>query len=180
MRLVKELETAAMPVWKAMLAHPFMQGLANGSLPDDIYAFYLAQNYPYLVEYARVLGTACGKTNDLPFLRVMADMLEKTLGFELALNRKNAAQLGISEETLLASELAPNALAYVNFLHYTANAGGPLQICAALYPCPVSYCLLARWMLEQGAEGGLAHPLYGEWIRGYSSEETQVLSLIHI
>ncbi|MBR6625920.1 MAG: twin-arginine translocation signal domain-containing protein, partial [Mailhella sp.] len=34
---------AALPSFKKILEHPFVKGLADGSLPEDVFAFYIRQ-----------------------------------------------------------------------------------------------------------------------------------------
>ena len=51
-----ELWRGITDVYDAILAHPFLGGLADGSLPPDSFAFYVVQDALYLREYARALA----------------------------------------------------------------------------------------------------------------------------
>gem|GEM_PF-4678291 len=46
--------------------HPFVQGLADGTLPVERFRFYMAQDYVFLVEYGRIWGLAVAKARDRP------------------------------------------------------------------------------------------------------------------
>ena len=40
-----ELRLAAAPIWEADLKHPFVRGIADGTLPKENFKFYLIQDY---------------------------------------------------------------------------------------------------------------------------------------
>src|SRR3974390_2704190 len=43
-------------IYGAILAHPFVTGLTDGTLPEEAFAFYVVQDALYLREYARALA----------------------------------------------------------------------------------------------------------------------------
>ena len=50
---------------EASLHHPFVQGIANGTLPVEKFKFYMLQDAYYLKHYTKVLALAATKaTND--------------------------------------------------------------------------------------------------------------------
>jgi thiaminase/transcriptional activator TenA len=58
-------------MWSAMegifariLAHPFVAGLTDGSLPRDAFEHYVVQDALYLVDYARALAIVGAKGPD--------------------------------------------------------------------------------------------------------------------
>ena len=51
-----ELWQGVAGVYDAILAHPFLTGLTDGSLPHDAFAFYVVQDAIYLHSYARALA----------------------------------------------------------------------------------------------------------------------------
>ena len=55
------LWTTAEPIFDAILAHPFLRGITDGSLPEEKFRFYVQQDSLYLREYARCLATASVK-----------------------------------------------------------------------------------------------------------------------
>jgi TENA/THI-4/PQQC family len=44
------------PIRAAIYAHPFLHGLADGSLPRPLFQHYIIQDSHYLADYARVLA----------------------------------------------------------------------------------------------------------------------------
>jgi len=61
MPFTEELYRAARPIWDAQVEHPFVQGIANGSLDEQIFKRWILQDYLYLKEFARVFAWAAAK-----------------------------------------------------------------------------------------------------------------------
>ena len=53
MRLTTELWAAIEPIYAAILRHPFVRGLTDGTLPRESFEFYAIQDALYLREFAR-------------------------------------------------------------------------------------------------------------------------------
>ena len=60
-RLWREIE----PTFAAILDHPFPAGLVDGTLAEDVFAQYVAQDVHYLREYARALAIVSAKAPTL-------------------------------------------------------------------------------------------------------------------
>ena len=50
-----------------------------------------------------------------------------------------------------------------------ADRGGPREITAAILACSWSYAEIGRTLAKR--PGAAEHPFYGEWVRGYASED---------
>lgn len=48
-------------LWSEFIDHPFVRGIANGTLPLESFIFYLKQDYLYLQHYARAAALAAYK-----------------------------------------------------------------------------------------------------------------------
>src|SRR5918993_704647 len=48
-------------IYGAILAHPFLTGLTDGTLPEDAFRFYVVQDALYLTRYARALSICAAK-----------------------------------------------------------------------------------------------------------------------
>ena len=68
------LHAAAAPVWAKCLAHPFVTGLGDGSLPVEKFRFFMLQDYLYLFDYARVFALGVVKARDPELMRILQTM----------------------------------------------------------------------------------------------------------
>ena len=168
MSFTDELLKAALPLWDQQLAHPFVRGIADGSLAAEKFRRWVLQDYLYLQEFARVFAWAATKSDRLESMRWFASALHLTLETEMELHRRYAARFGITEEDLAAEEMWPTTRAYTDFLVRTAAEGDLADLVAALLPCAWGYVHVAQQMQKSGPP---ADERYGEWIRQYASDE---------
>ena len=64
MTFTDELWAANADIYAAILAHPFITGLTDGTLPEAAFAHYIVQDAIYLRDYARSLAVVA--TRDFP------------------------------------------------------------------------------------------------------------------
>ena len=170
MRLTEEMRAAAAPIWEAQLAHPFVRGIADGTLEPEKFERWIRQDWLYLLEFARVFAWAAAKADRLESMRWFAGILDLTLNTEMALHREYAARFGIPQAELDREEMWPTTRAYTDFLVRTAAADDMAGLLAALLPCAWGYAWLGA-RLDKG--GPPADPRYADWIRQYAAPEFQ-------
>ncbi|MEE9285493.1 MAG: thiaminase II [Dehalococcoidia bacterium] len=161
-------------IWRKILAHPFVRGLGDGSLAVDRFAFYLRQDYLFLIEYGRVLALAAAKAPDLAGMRRFSQLMHATLTEEMELHRRYCAGFGISAGDLERTRTAQATSAYTNFLLSAAYGGSIREIAAVLLPCQWGYCEIGLHLASTGDTSEANR--YGEWIRTYSSPAFQELA----
>jgi len=167
--LSARLRERASPVWEREFAHPFVQGLGDGTLDPERFKVWLRQDYLFLVEYCRVLALAAARAEDLETMGRFADFLQATLRTEMDLHRRYAAKFGIDAGELEAAVPAPAMKAYTDFLVRVAFEGPLVAIVAALLPCAWGYAEIARRLAARPERP--ADDRYREWIRTYTSPE---------
>ncbi len=167
-RFTDELLEAARPIWEAQLEHPFVRGIADGSLPEETFRNWVEQDYRYLKEFARIFAWAAAKADRLESMGWYAAALDLTLNTEMELHRTYARRFGLTPEDLEEVEMWPTTRAYTDFLVRTAADGEMADLVAALLPCAWGYA----WVAKRMAEGGPpADERYADWIEQYTSEE---------
>jgi thiaminase/transcriptional activator TenA len=164
----EEFFLAARPVWEAQAAHPFVRGIADGTLDPELFKRWVRQDYRYLIEFSRVLGLAAARADRLESMTWYADLLHLTLGTEMDLHRRYAARFGISEEELQAEPMWSTTRAYTDFLVRTAATGEAADLPAVLLPCEWGFLHLAEGM---AAGGPPRDARYADWITQYASPE---------
>ena len=163
------LHQAAAPVWERCLAHPFVTGLGDGSLPVEKFRYFMLQDYLYLFDYARVFALGVVKARDPELMRTFAASVESILNGEMKIHRAYMARLGISEAQVFAVQPALDNLSYTHYMLSVANAGTPVEIVASILACSWSYAEIGQELAK--LPGALEHPFYGEWVQSYSGEE---------
>ena len=164
-----KLHEAATPIWARCLAHPFVTGIGDGSLPVEKFRYFMLQDYLYLFDYARVFALGVVKARDPELMRAFAANVDATLNGEMNLHRAYMKRLGITEEQVLSVRPALDNLSYTHYMLSVAHTGTTAEIVAAILACSWSYAEIGRVLAK--VPGALGHPFYGEWIASYAGEE---------
>ena len=96
---------ASREIWAGYLNHPFVRGIADGSLAVNKFRFYLLQDYLYLFDYAKVFAQGVVKSREPEIMRTYASYVASILNGEMEIHRGYMARLGITETQ--ASLLSP-------------------------------------------------------------------------
>lgn len=163
------LHDAAAPVWEACLRHPFVTGIGDGTLDMEKFRYFMLQDYLYLFDYARVFALGVVKARDPELMRVFAANVDAILGGEMKIHRAYMKRLDITEEQVFSIKPALANLSYANYMLSVAQTGGPMEIVVSILACSWSYAEIGQALAA--IPGAAEHPFYGEWIRGYASEE---------
>jgi thiaminase/transcriptional activator TenA len=170
----EELKKEGETIWREIFAHPFVRGIADGSLPEEAFRYYMSQDYVFLIEYARVLALGVSKGHNLEVMGRFAKLLDATLNEEMSLHKAYASRFGITESDLEAVELAPTARAYTRHLLEVAYSGSLPEIAASLMPCQWGYAEIGSRLAREGDVSD-ANP-YVDWIQTYASEDFQSIA----
>jgi thiaminase/transcriptional activator TenA len=165
-------ETTA-PLWRAILAHPLVTAIGDGSLSADRFEFYLRQDYVYLVDFSRVLALAAAKAPDEETTAFFSSLLQTTIGVEMEIHRTTSAAFGIGARDLERTEPALVTAAYTSTLLRTAYEGTFGDITAALLPCAAGYVEIASQLEERGLP---EEPHLRAWIEAYASPEMKEIA----
>jgi len=163
-RRSQRLRQLAAPQRAACLAHPFVRGIASGSLPAAVFARWVVQDWHYLQTYLQVLGTLARTAPCAHARQRWGQMAVLTRDEELDLHRSFAQRFDIAPAQLAGAAVWPGTLAYSAFQVEQANRSYGRGV-AALVPCGVGYVTLARAL---AAESAPADDRYADWIRMYS------------
>ncbi len=164
----QQVRQRADPVWKAILEHPFVQGIGSGALPGDRYEFFLKQDYLYLIEFSRMFAVLSARAEQLADMAYFAKLLDVTLNMEMDLHRLTCTELGISSEDLEKTQPALVTQAYTDFLVRTAYQETLAGSLAALLPCAWGYVVIGKELMAKGLPPA---PQYRAWIETYASRE---------
>ena len=162
-----ELWDAIRPVYAAILEHPFLLGLADGTLPEESFRYYVLQDGIYLRSFARALSLAGVRSGDESTLLMFDEHSAGTIAVERSLHEDFLKDLGVTEDEARTTQASPTTLAYTSYLLKTAALGDYPQVLGAVLPCYWIYREVGKALLE----GGSPNPRYQRWIDTYSGEE---------
>ena len=155
------------PVYAAILEHPFVAGLTDGTLPADRFAHYLIQDAHYLRDYARALSLLSARAPDEEGVRLFAEHAQAAIVDEKALHRELLPALGIAPETVDATEPAPACISYTSFLLSVCHGGSFAEALGAVLPCYWIYQEVGRALVAKGSPD----ERYQRWIDTYAGDE---------
>jgi thiaminase/transcriptional activator TenA len=160
MGFTEQLVEANRDLWAAMAGHPFVLGLAEGTLPDGALQAWVQQDRVFVVEERRVVAAlrAHGLPSRLDDL--LAD-LDRSLVLEAEAFARTAAEHGFAAEV----EPWPVCLGYTSYLLCAAHDGA-LEGLTALYAAERAY--LDTWTAV--AKLSPSDSAYHAWIRNWSGQ----------
>jgi thiaminase/transcriptional activator TenA len=159
MSLARTLWQANADWAQKILAHPFVRGLGDGSLPVASFKSYVAQDAYFLEAFARAYAFCLANCTARQDLHLFAELIAGVLE-ELKLHKSYAERWQVD---LTSVTPVPATQAYVGFLLTNARHGHLGETVAAMTPCMRLYA----WLGQSLAAGNVA-PLYGEWVKTYA------------
>jgi thiaminase/transcriptional activator TenA len=147
-------------LWAAMAAHPFVLGLADGTLPDRALQAWVQQDRIFVVEERRMVAAL--RAHGLPSRvdDLLVD-LDRSLAGEAQAFARKAAEHGVAPEV----EPWPGCLGYTSYLCCAASDGA-LEGLTALYAAERAY--LDTWTAV--AKLSPSDSAYHVWIQTWSGE----------
>jgi thiaminase/transcriptional activator TenA len=151
------------------LAHPFVRGVADGSLPREVFSGYVAQDAFFLEAFVRAYALALAASPDTETVLAFAGLIAGVRD-ELSMHAGYAARWGVDPSTTSPAEAT---LAYTEFLLATAATGTVGLVCAAMTPCMRLYAHLGQSL---AVEGVAADSTYGSWVTAYADPAFGILA----
>jgi thiaminase/transcriptional activator TenA len=162
-----ELWDGITDIYAAILAHPFLAGMTDGSLPAGAFAFYVVQDALYLRSYAQSLATVASRAPDPAQTEMFARHAAGIVAVEMSLHDTLLADLGINPAAVDAAEEAPTTLAYNSYLLAATQGGSYAEGVGTVLPCYWIYGEVGKHLLGHGSP----NPRYQRWIDTYGGEE---------
>jgi thiaminase/transcriptional activator TenA len=159
-----ELEKEVDSILQSIYQLPFIQELAQGTLDEEIFSFYLRQDQLYLNEFGRSLALAGGRlTNNQSAICYM----EFALGALKAEQDLHKNYLSRFKSPVIQTKPSSSCFAYTNFLIKSALYD-PVEVSlAALLPCFWVYQKVGEKLIEKAKT---SNPYY-EWINLYGGHD---------
>jgi thiaminase/transcriptional activator TenA len=151
----------AEPMYRKSVEHPFLKGLADGTLPKEKFKFYMVQDALYLRAYAKALSVLAAKAPREEWALFLNKGAIECLEVEAALHGT-----WFTKEELTRAEMAPTNLAYTNHLIATIHQGSFAEGMAAVLPCYWIYWEVGKELKAKGSKDAA----YQKWIDQYAGD----------
>jgi thiaminase/transcriptional activator TenA len=165
--LFARLRAAARPAWDAYVDHAFVRQLGDGTLSLTAFRHYLAQDYLFLIHYARAYAFATVKSSTLAEMRRANGAVKNILDVEMGLHVAFCRDWGLSEAEMEAVPEAEATLAYTRYVLERGMHGDLLDLAVALCPCALGYAEICATLAARPVAG---NP-YAAWIAMYAGDE---------
>jgi thiaminase/transcriptional activator TenA len=162
-----ELWSGITDIYDAILAHPFIGGLTDGTLPEEAFACYVVQDALYLRRYAAALAAVASRAPEPRAAAMFARHSADAVAAERELHSALLAELGISADAIDAAEPAPVTLAYTSYLLAVIRGGSYAEGVGAVLPCYWIYAEVGKELIRRGSPD----PRYQRWIDTYGGAE---------
>jgi thiaminase/transcriptional activator TenA len=159
----------AAATYTAILEHPFLAGLTDGSLDPERFTHYVVQDAHYLRDFARSLTVVGSKAPTHAGVGMFARHAASIAEVELALHDSLLTEVGIP--TIDAVPIGPTTVAYTSYLLATAYRGTFADGLAAVLPCYWIYAEVGAELVKRGSPD----PRYQRWINTYADNQYQTI-----
>ena len=158
-------------IYASILDHPFLSGLADGTLSRESFRHYIVQDAHYLRGYARALALCAAKATEPADTAMFAEHAAGAIAAERDLHAALMHELGGSAEQAAGEPITPTTRAYVDYLLAAAYGGSFAEAVAAVLPCYWIYARVGAELLARSSPD----PLYARWIAMYGGDEFQAV-----
>ena len=136
-RLDGTVVAEAAGTYAAILKHPFLAGLTDGSLDPELFTHYVVQDAHYLRDFARAQTVVGSKAPTLAGVGMLARHAAGTAEVELALHESLLSELGIHDIMPCQSRQPPAPIRVTCWPPLTAapSPRGSLRCCRVLDLC---------------------------------------------
>ena len=166
-RASERIRRAAQPIWERCYQHPFVQGLGDGSLSRERFAYFMVQDHKYLSMYAKVFALGLVKCDNDRDEREFAAFIPSIFQAEQSLHEEYLSKLGVSPEDVEETPMALTNNAYTSYMISVALREGLAEIAASVLACSWSYKYIGDKLEER--EDKTSDEFYAKWRRTYAS-----------
>lgn len=154
--------------WHDYTHHAFVEGMKDGTLPQEAFLHYLRQDYVFLVHFSRAWALAVVKSETHEEMLTAVGTVNALVAEEMQLHIGICEAAGISQEELFATKERAENLAYTRYVLEAGYTGDLLDLLAALAPCVMGYGEIGTRLAAEATS-----ETYADWINTYAGEDYQ-------
>ena len=131
----QEIIEATKNNWKKVIEHPFVKEIFTGDLDEDIFKFYLKQDYYYLNQSMRNMAVLISKLDDVQAKQKLIAVLNSEANVEFAEYERLLDLYKINKAEYKNFRLSYANISYSNYLLAVSSQNSFAEGLAALIPC---------------------------------------------
>ncbi|MGI8651120.1 MAG: thiaminase II [Rubrobacter sp.] len=158
-------------IFEKVIAHPFITGLTDGTLPKEKFRHYVVQDALYLRDYARALALVGVRSGEEDTLLMFNTHSTGAITVERSLHEGFLSGLGLKQGDVDRTPMSPTTLAYTSYMMRAAATGGYHEGLCAVLPCYWIYTEVGNAL----AGASSPDPMYARWIETYGGEDFNAL-----
>jgi thiaminase/transcriptional activator TenA len=168
MTFTQDLLAEADPYLEVQMNTPFVQEMIAGTLAPERLRYWVRVDYPYLINFSRILALGVLRAPSLEAMRTVQRYLNYIVDEEMASHERFAASQGITLKELESQRMGPTKYAYAQHEFASANRGELSEILTAIMPCLVGWQILSKRILKDHSIS-VGNP-YKWWFDTYGSD----------
>src|SRR5689334_15224286 len=161
-KFTEELWSSVAPTYGAIVDHPFLAGIADGSLPPERFVYFVEQDRLYLRVYSRALSFTAGHAESPADTAVFTGSASNAIAVESGMHRELLSGFGVDPEAG-HEELSPSGELYAQTILAHTCRGPFSEAVAAVLACFWVYAEMGHDLKQKGSPD----PRYQRWIDTY-------------
>ncbi len=162
-----ELWAQITPTFDAILAHPFLTGIVDGTLAPEKFVYFIEQDSLYLRAYSRGLSYTAGHALNPDDTALFTGSAQSAVAVEAGMHAELLEGFQTAAGAAAEPELSPSGELYVRTL-LAHCAAGPFNVAvAAVLACFWIYAEVGKVLIERGSPD----PRYQRWIDTYGDPD---------
>ncbi len=163
MKFSAQVWQKCLPVYQAIINHPFNQQLMHETLDIKKFSYYLEQDILYLKDYSKSLALIAARTHNLQHAKLLMNFTTNTLQSEQECVHQFFQK---KEDYQPLKKQSAACLAYTSYL-LQVSALAPVEVAIATnLPCPWVYWEIGKHMAQFSSIDNFFAP----WVTLYSSQ----------
>jgi thiaminase/transcriptional activator TenA len=155
--------------WKKVIKHRFVDQIFAGELAEDIFKFYLKQDYYYLNQSMRNMAILISKLDDVKAKQKLIAVLYSEANLEFSEYEKMLSLYNINYKNYNNFELSYANIAYSNYLIAVSSQNTFAEGLAALIPCYWLYLKMAEIHADKLKKN--QNEIYKNWAAVFKRDE---------
>lgn len=160
-------------IFEGIFSHPFITGIAKGSVPPSALIHYVRAGGEYLNEFNHLCEQTLSKCSQLKNMAFCQRQTGFSLCDEIHPHLSFCRMAGVKYENMQGSIIPPTAHHYITHLTNIAQNGNMGEAVAALLPCPWTRLEIGMRIMGR-VKPAPDHPFY-DWIRFYADLEVAAM-----